>query len=580
MNQTSYVTKTLEYVDFFEDHPKEPEYYLRGINKRWLIEKVVYMISVARFDSFSMKAERGLLVMFQDYTERAEVKQLFRKMHLLLNRYRGVWLTLINHQALFRLLRTVLLMPNERGGVGESYEAYLSLLKATLSENSREMMREREILSKIGDDDPDLRDAMIIMQQDILNLDHFGENKEELEKAQLLKYLALCQYGKENTVIGDAIKQVVNSSGFKNEYDYMLLASLPVSLYKDKNNFEEGFICVRREDFKNSEGLKLWNAFVSYVSSKILDVWDIEQLKIVFAQDELLDNTCFRKYPVLKISDDEYLIVSQTYYSHLFYDGFWWCVKDRLKGHVDLLTHEFSEKRLFFGVVSQMKGDRRIRLFNGECFGRQQSAPDAAFMTRRCLFLFEYKDMRVDRQISEGDDMNSIMDYIESRLNKRKGVTGGNKGLPQLVSNMEDFFSGKAPWNHALRKGKFKLYPVLVVNSRFFGVRGVNYIMQNKMRQRIMESEILRSHMDKIGELLVTDMDMMILTSAHSYRNFAQFQRAYFDYQNHVKRPLNAYDRYDSFRNFVMNKWAAEKSVKQTQCFKKGYKAMCKSLVK
>lgn len=580
MGHNSYVTKTLEYVDFFGDQPKEPEDYLKGINKRWLIESVVHMISVARFDSFSMKAERGLLVMFQDYTEKAEVKQLFRKLDLLGNRYQGVWFTLINHQALFRLLRTVLLMPNERDGIGESYEAYKSLLKATLVENSREMMREREILSKIGGDDPDLRDAMIIMQQDIMNLDNFGENKKELEKAQLLKYLALCQFGEENTVVGDAIKRVVKSSGFKNEYDYMLLASLPMTLYQDKSHFEEGIICVRREDFTKNEGLKLWNAFVSFVSSKSLDIWDIEQLKIVFAEDELLDNTCFRKYPVLKISDDEYLIVSQTYYSHLFYDGFWWCVKDSLKGHMDLLTHEFSEKRLFWGVVSQMKGDRRILLFNEDCFGRQQSAPDAAFMTKRRLFLFEYKDMRVDRQVSEGDDMNSIMDYIESRLNKRKGVTGGNKGLPQLISNMEDFFSGKEPWNHAFRKGNFKLYPVLVVNSRFFGVRGVNYIMRNKMRRRIMESEILRNFKEKIGDLLVTDMDMMILISARSYRNFAQFQRAYFDYQNHIKKQLNAYDRYDSFRNFVMNKWAEEKTEKQTHCFEKGYKAMFKCLVK
>lgn len=586
MQISSYVTKTLEYVDFYEDRQKEPEDYLKGINKRWLIESVVHMISVDRFDSFSMKAERGLLSMFQDYTKRVEVKQLFRRLFLLEKQYQGVWLTLINHQALFRLLRTVLLMPNERYGKGESYEAYESLLKATLSENSREMSRERIILSKISNDDPNIRDAMIIMQQDILNLDQFGENKKELEKAQQLKYLILCQYGKKHNLIGDAIKRVVNNSGFQNEYKYLLFANLPVSIYHDKNHFGEGLISVCRNDFKNDDGLKLWNAFVSYVSDKYLDVWNTDNLKSVFKEDELLDNTCFRKYPVLKLSDEEYLIISHKYYSHLFYDGFWWCVKEELKKKMseqtamDLLTREFSEKRLFYDITSKMSGDRRIRLYNSNCFKEQQAAPDLALMTRRRLFLFEYKDMRVSRKVADGSDINNMMDFLEDRLNKRKGASGGNKGLPQLVSNMEDFFSGKAPWGKSSGKGNIKIYPVLVVNSRLLGVRGINYIMQNKLRQRIMESEILRNHMNEIGELLVTDMDMMILVTAYSNGDFALFQRAFFGYQTHIKRPMNYYDRYDSFRNYLMNMWSEEKSVKQTRHFKKGYKALVKSIVK
>lgn len=586
MSLRSYVTKTLEYSDFFEDQPKAPEHYLSEINKRWLIESVIHMISVDRFDSFSMKAEQGLLVMFQDYTERPQVQQLFRKLHTLENRYQGVWLTLINHQALFRLLRTALKMPNEKEGIGESFEAYKSLLEATLAENSREMVREREILSKIGEDNPGIRDAMIFIQQDILNLDQFGENKKEIEKAQLLKYLLLCRFGNDYKEVGDAIKHVVNQSGFQSEYDYILLANLPISIYHDKDHFGEGLISIRLDDFKEEGGLRLWNAFVSYVSDKCLDVWDTERLKTVFEEEELLDNTCFRRYPVLKMSDDEYLLVSQTYYSHLFYDGFWWNVKKELKKYLPeqtimyVLTHEFSEKILFYDVVSKMNGDRRIRQFNSNCFDGQQAAPDLALMTRRRLFLFEYKDMRVSRDVADGSDIDSIMNFLENRLNKRKSESGGNKGLPQLVSNMEDFFSGIAPWGEISRKGNIKIYPILVVNSRLFGIRGVNYVLQSKLQQRIMESEVLRNHMDAIGDLLVTDLDTMILVTARSYKDFAQFQRVFFGYQTHVKRPFDAYSKYDSFRNYVMNKWDAEKTDNHTRYFKKRYKAMVKALLR
>ena len=70
----SYITKTVEYADLYDDRAQESEIYLTGINKRWIIEGVVHMISVDSFDSFSMEAERGLLVMFQDYQEKIEVE--------------------------------------------------------------------------------------------------------------------------------------------------------------------------------------------------------------------------------------------------------------------------------------------------------------------------------------------------------------------------------------------------------------------------------------------------------------------------------------------------------------------------
>ena len=211
----------------------------------------------------------------------------------------------------------------------------------------------------------------------------------------------------------------------------------------------------------------------------------------------MLDNTCFRKYPVLKMSEDEYLIASQPYYSHLIYDGFWWSVKEDLKkvlsdnAIMNLLTKEFAEKKLFYGLVRQMIGDKRIRIYNDLCFGAQQSAPDAAIKTRHHLFLFEFKDMRVQREAADGGNMDMLMNFIDDRLNKEKKTRGRNKGLPQLVNNMEDFFTGKHPWKEFYVKGKVVVHPIIVVNSRLFGVRGINYLMNQKLKLRILGNEIL-----------------------------------------------------------------------------------------
>ena len=580
----SYVTKTVEYTDLFDDNTKESVSYLNGINKRWLIEGVVHMISVDGFDSFSMNAEHGLLVMFQDYREKPEVKRLFRRLKAQEEKFNGPWLTLINHQALYRLLTKVLRLPNEKEGIGESFEAYEALLKAILVENSMEMQREKEILVGI-DGDTDIRDAKIIMQQDVLNIDLFGENKKEREKAQILKFMTLTEFGKEHKEVGEAIRRVVNKYEFPNEITYMLVAQMPLAIYHDKENFKEGLYYIRQQDYEQTKSLQLWNEFVKYISDKCIDIWDTEKMGTIFAEKELLDNTCFRKYPVLKMSKEEYLIVSQPYYTHLLFDGFWWSVKEELKlvsseeAIMNLLTKEFSEEKLFYELVKLMIGDKRIQIYNNYCFEAQQSAPDIAIKTRHHLFMFEYKDMRVNRKVADGGNMNQMMDFIDNRLNKKKGETGGNKGLPQLVSNMEDFFTGKAPWKEYYGKGKVIVHPIIVINSRLFGVRGINYIMQHKLQQRILESEILREHIDEIEDLLIVDYDMMILVASWSYKNFRKFHNLLYGYQTYVRKGRDIVTRCTSYRHYVMNKWELEKTKKDEKKFGYNYKKVLKAML-
>ena len=580
----SYVTKTVEYTDLFDDNTKESVSYLNGINKRWLIEGVVHMISVDGFDSFSMNAEHGLLVRFQDYREKPEVKRLFRRLKAQEEKFNGTWLTLINHQALYRLLTKVLRLPNEKEGIGESFEAYEALLKAILVENSMEMQREKEILVGI-DGDTDIRDAKIIMQQDVLNIDLFGENKKELEKAQILKFMTLTEFGKEHKEVGEAIRRVVNKYEFPNEITYMLVAQMPLAIYHDKENFKEGLYYIRQQDYEQTKSLQLWNEFVKYISDKCIDIWDTEKMGTIFAEKELLDNTCFRKYPVLKMSKEEYLIVSQPYYTHLLFDGFWWSVKEELKlvsseeAIMNLLTKEFSEEKLFYELVKLMIGDKRIQIYNNYCFEAQQSAPDIAIKTRHHLFMFEYKDMRVNRKVADGGNMNQMMDFIDNRLNKKKGETGGNKGLPQLVSNMEDFFTGKAPWKEYYGKGKVIVHPIIVINSRLFGVRGINYIMQHKLQQRILESEILREHIDEIEDLLIVDYDMMILVASWSYKNFRKFHNLLYGYQTYVRKGRDIVTRCTSYRHYVMNKWELEKTKKDEKKFGYNYKKVLKAML-
>lgn len=516
--------------------------------------------------------------------EKSEVKYLFDRLKVLEEKHKGAWLTLVNHRALYRLLVKVLQLPNEREGISESFEAYKALLMAMLVENSMEMQRVKGTLQKI-DGDLDIRDAKIIMHQDVLDLNQFGENKKELGKAQILKFIALTEFGNEHKEVGEAIQKVVNNFGFQDVFNYLLLVQMPLSVYHDTKNFKEGLYYVRRQDYEQTNTLSLWEKFSAYVADKCIDIWDLNKMNTIFTEQELLDNTCFRKYPVLKISEEEFLIVSQIYYAQIIYDSFWWSLKAELESSfssgkaLDILTNKFSEEKLFYKLVKLMIGDKRIQVYNNHSFEAQQAAPDVAIKTRNNLFLFEYKDIKVHRKVSDGGNIDLLMDFLDERLNKKKEKRSGNKGLPQLISNMEDFITGKGPWKEFYGKGKVKIHPILVINSRLFGVRGINYIMQDKLHHRVLESEILRDNQDRIANLLVIDYDILILVVAWSYKDFGQFYNLLYSYQTNIRNERDIVTRCASFRQYVMNKWELEMTEKDIKKFEDSYKKVFKIML-
>ena len=42
----------------------------------------------------------------------------------------------------------------------------------------------------------------------------------------------------------------------------MLLAQMPLAVYHDKENFKEGLYYVRKQDYVETDAIRLWNEFV------------------------------------------------------------------------------------------------------------------------------------------------------------------------------------------------------------------------------------------------------------------------------------------------------------------------------
>lgn len=175
--------------------------------------------------------------------------------------------------------------------------------------------------------------------------------------------------------------------------------------------------------------------------------------------------------------------------------------------------------------------------------------------------------------------MTELLKYIDNRLNHKKDKHEGNKGVPQLVKDMENYFQGKFPpefqeWN----RNRQKVQPILVINSRVFTSRGVNQILQDRMRERIEESEVLRLHKKRIDDLLVIDYDMLVILLSKIRGNFAQLIKLKREYQYHTKRATTLLERFVSFRGFAMRKWENERNKKNDRKIEKGFKEVTRNL--
>lgn len=581
MRSRSFVTKTLCFSDFYDEPMRDVTAYMMGIRKDWQINAILHMISVISYDSFSMRADRMLRMMFQNYMTDKEVLRLFARLLSVARAYPGVYLTFINHKALYGLLR-VIMLTKDTGSAGESFQSLTGLLKAILAANSIEMEAEANTLRKLEDVD-DMKKALIMMQQDVMNNGAFGDNFTEVKKTQELKFLALHAFAKSRPDdYGKVLNKLMKEKGFDDIYHYWLAIYTPLSIYHDVNKFGEGLIRMKKDEFESAP--MVWNNMVASLKGKCLDVSDLNEMHRILSEKEMQDHTCFRKYPVLKLSDDEYVIVSMFYYAQMLYDGLQWELfaalkREERKDYMSTFSIDFSEKWMFCKLFDSIGYKRKIWAENDSRFDDKDAAPDITVNTKRNIFMFEFKDMRVLKEVADGRDTDGLLKYIDYRLNHKKDKYEGNKGVPQLVKDMEDYFQGKFPsefreWN----KNRQKVQPILVINSRVFTSRGVNQILQAKMRERIEESEVLRVHKKRIDDLLVIDYDMLVVLLSKIRGDFTQLLKLKRDYQYHTQRATTPLERFVSFRGFAMRKWESERNKKNDRKIEKGFKEVTSSL--
>lgn len=548
-----YTVFPVAFSHIFDERPKSTKEYLSGLNKEDLILMVLHIAGINNKDSFSLGYRNFLRMFFQDFPESENPKMILQKIEELkikseINEGAGVVITFAEPRVALKLLKEIILMP--QGGKEVKNEVdYMNFLKAYLVVSEEVQIHKRAVFDSIPVyKNSEFRKASFHFINGLLNLGLSDYNFHELHKTQLMKTLILIDFCRINSELNPILSLFNEKYKVKSLIDYV--NNFWIIDVFEENKFKEGQISVTREILKNSKGTfdNLTALFSDY--DICIDVNRISDACIKLS--DMDDFSCFKKYPVLKINPDHYVIISRYFFVVNIYNGLILKLLDignveRFKDLKRFLTTNFSEEIIFYKVIDQIFRDNENKknvYITGKTFEKlkEKGRPDYYIRNNKRILLFEHKDILMNKETRDTSDYSKIEEYFQTRLNK-------DKGIPQIVSNIKDIFDKKYKYDKGYNVSNIQIYPILVMQDRLFSIMGTNYILNEMFKEKLRSEPVLANYLNQIRPLIVIDIDILIIFSFNYNNNLDKFLSLVNSYYKYCE--LNP--DFSSFRDYVLN---------------------------
>ena len=216
-----------------------------------------------------------------------------------------------------------------------------------------------------------------------------------------------------------------------------------------------------------------------------------------FVEDD--DLNALRSKPVYKIADDKFAILFSKFFVDKLFPGLLFDMASTLasigtfydevvayRSIKQQVGERFSEQYMLYRtLVNTLSRRMPVRICGKDLHKVLKSGePDYYARRNNRVFVFEFKDVRLDSQTISSCDYETIIQklyntFVFNEEGKPKGVKQlanviENK-LPEIVSRIDT----------AVPNGKLKIYPVLVYTDGSFDIEGINYYLNGEFRRVI-----------------------------------------------------------------------------------------------
>lgn len=244
-----------------------------------------------------------------------------------------------------------------------------------------------------------------------------------------------------------------------------------------------------------------------YRQQNFLDSLIAKKIKV---EDDFIN---IRNYPVYKKTDGTYIVLNPFFIMDKFTISLKFFLAkffgNNIQGEFsNFYNKDFSEKFLMYNLFDSIFDYKYF--VKKKTFGEEEvdDEPDYYFRYNNKIFIFEYKDILINKNVKVSRDIEIILSELKNKLLQDKSNDKG-KGIGQLVKHINNIDNNEFRFDDKINTDKsLKIYPILVLSDRKLEILGINYQFNQWFRDELGDL----SHKNiKVQDLVVMSLDSFIV---------------------------------------------------------------------
>ena len=242
-----------------------------------------------------------------------------------------------------------------------------------------------------------------------------------------------------------------------------------------------------------------------YDQQNFLDSLIAKKIKV---EDDFIN---IRNYPVYKKTDGTYIVLNPFFIMDKFTISLKFFLAkffgNNIQGEFsNFYNKDFSEKFLMYNLFDSIFDYKYF--VKKKTFGEEEvdDEPDYYFRYNNKIFIFEYKDILINKNVKVSRDIEIILSELKKKLLQDNS---SDKGIGQLVKHINNIDNNHFPFDDRINTSKsLKIYPILVLSDRKLEILGINYQFNQWFRDELGDL----SHKNiKVQDLVVMSLDSFIV---------------------------------------------------------------------
>lgn len=229
--------------------------------------------------------------------------------------------------------------------------------------------------------------------------------------------------------------------------------------------------------------------------------------------EEDLDFLHLRNYPLYKMDKETYIIINAFFVLDKFTKSIFFLLKDcfnkknNLKSNdrtfFNFYNKDFSENYLMKNVLNNIFSKKYF--IKHEILDTNESEPDYYIRHNKDIYLFEYKDVLIAKDVKISSDINKITNALEGKFLKNPS-NSKRIGIGQIITHIEAISSNNFIYDKEIKKKSYNIYPILLLSDRTLEIPGINHMLNKWFIGNLkIENKYLN-----VKKLTIIDLDTLI----------------------------------------------------------------------